>query len=226
MLKPLGRAFFSENAGYSKPVFVPSWLRKLPNRLTFFRMLCIPAVVYLMNFSQITESVSLDFWHAKAVIPSATDIWAAILFSLAALTDYFDGMIARRFQIESMLGKLLDPLADKLLVVSALVILVEKHRLAGWIAVIIIVRDLGINAIRLSAQDDGVQIPSSFCGKTKTTLLDFGILGLMVYGNLWLIPFHYLGHIFMFLALCASLVSAFQYLLDYAKQLKMIQRRS
>ncbi len=200
-----------------KPISL--FLRKLPNRLTFLRILCIPIVVYLMTFGDIAEE-TWRFWNVKPLTPSTTDILAAIVFAVAAITDFFDGYVARKFQIETMLGKLLDPLADKLLVVSAMIILVEKHRMEGWIAVIIIVRDLGINAIRLAALDEGIQISSNFIAKTKTTFLDIGIVGLTIYGFYGYIPFHYVGHIFMVLALGASLISAAQYLTDYAIQLK------
>ena len=199
---------------------ISPWLRKLPNRLTFLRILCIPVVVYLMTYGDIAEE-TWRFWDVKPISPSQTDILAAIVFAVAAMTDFFDGLIARKFQIETMLGKLLDPLADKLLVVSAMIILVEKHRMEGWIAVIIIVRDLGINAIRLAALDEGIHIQSNFIGKTKTTFLDIGIVGLIIYGNIGKIPFHYIGHVFIVLALAVSLISAAQYLRDYALQLKV-----
>lgn len=199
---------------------LPNWLKKLPNRLTFLRIMCIPVVVYLMSLGEVA-SESGHFGIINPIKnPSMTDIAAAIVFAVAAITDFFDGWIARKFNVETVLGKLLDPLADKLLVVSAMVILVEKHRMDGLIAVIIIVRDLGINAIRLAAIEDGIQIPSSFIGKTKTTFQDLGIIGLTICGTLWFVPFHYIGQFFIMLALAASLISGIQYLYDYAKQLK------
>lgn len=198
---------------------ISPWLRKLPNRLTYLRILCIPVVVYLMTYGLLADG-TWQIWNVVPLPPSLTDIIAAIVFSIAAITDFFDGWIARKYQIETMLGKLLDPLADKLLVVSAMIILVEKHRMEGWIAVILIVRDLGINAIRLAALDEGIQIPSNFIGKTKTAFQDIGILGLIIYGYLWKIPFHYIGHICMALALAVSLISGGQYLFDYGNQLK------
>ncbi|WP_161597633.1 CDP-diacylglycerol--glycerol-3-phosphate 3-phosphatidyltransferase [Fluviispira multicolorata] len=203
----------------SQPENLPMWLKKLPNRLTYLRILCIPIVVYLMSLGEVAPSPA-HFFIIQPIVPSATDIAAAIVFSIAAITDFFDGWIARKFHVETVLGKLLDPLADKLLVVSAMIILVEKHRMEGVIAVIIIVRDLGINAIRLSAIDEGIQIPSNFIGKTKTTFQDLGIIGLTVCGPLLFVPFHYIGQIFVYLALAASLVSAGQYLYNYALQLK------
>lgn len=200
---------------------VPLWLKKLPNRLTALRILCIPAVVYLMSFGQLTQE-TIFFWEAIPIAPTAYDIAAAIVFATAAITDFFDGWLARRYHVETMLGKLLDPLADKLLVVSAMIILVEKHRLEGWIAVLLIVRDLGINAIRLAAVNEGIYIESSWMGKIKTTLLDIGIVGLIVHGvTLWL-PFHTIGHFFILLAIVASVTSALQYLFHYAKELKKI----
>jgi CDP-diacylglycerol--glycerol-3-phosphate 3-phosphatidyltransferase len=198
---------------------LPLWLQKLPNRLTFFRILIIPLVVYFMSLGEVLAK-SPGFGLIQPLLPSVTDIIAAVLFALAALTDFFDGWIARKFQIETVLGKLLDPLADKLLVVSAMVILVEKHRMDGLIAVIIIIRDLGINAVRLAAIDDGIQISSNIVGKIKTTFQDIGIVGLIVCGPLWFFPFHYMGQFFIMLALAASLMSGAQYLSDYAKYLK------
>ena len=190
------------------------WLRRLPNQLTLLRIACIPAVVVLMNQGRIANDPDLSRTFAT------TDIAAGVLFALAAMTDFFDGWIARKFAVESILGKLLDPLADKLLVVSALVILVEKHRLAGWIAVLLIVRDLGINAIRLAAYEDKIIIASSWLGKTKTLFLDVGIVGLTVWANWGPFSFAWWGMLSMWVALFVSLWSAGEYILGYARQLQ------
>jgi CDP-diacylglycerol--glycerol-3-phosphate 3-phosphatidyltransferase len=176
------------------------------------RILCIPAVVLLM-----LDGNSVD--RGVPHVISTTDILAAVVFALAALTDFFDGFIARRYGVETVLGKLLDPLADKLLVVSALIILVEKHRLEGWIAVLLIVRDLGMNAIRISAMEEDILIPSSWIGKTKTAFLDVGIVGLAVYGTVGGFSFALIGKACMWAALVASLVSAAEYLYGYARRL-------
>jgi CDP-diacylglycerol--glycerol-3-phosphate 3-phosphatidyltransferase len=193
---------------------VSPWLRRLPNQLTLLRIACIPAVVALMNQGEVLNSVG-------QVIPlSTTDLAAALLFALAAITDFFDGWIARKYGVESILGKLLDPLADKLLVVSALVILVEKHRLAGWMAVILIVRDLGINALRIAAHEDNIIVSSSWLGKTKTFFLDVGIVGLTLSSHWGFFSFSFWGLVSMWLALVVSLWSAGEYIWDYAVQLK------
>lgn len=194
------------------------WLKKLPNRLTFLRILCIPVVIYFLTFAALGEEKIL-FWQTQPLVPSAWDITAAILFAIAACTDILDGYVARKFNVETTLGKLLDPLADKLLVVSVMVLLVESHRLNGVIAVILIVRDLGINAIRLAAHEDGMHIGSNWIGKVKTIFLDIGIAALIVDGWFFHIPFHLIGPFFIYLALIASVYSAVQYLFQYAKHL-------
>jgi CDP-diacylglycerol--glycerol-3-phosphate 3-phosphatidyltransferase len=193
---------------------VAPWLRRLPNQLTLLRIACIPAVVALMNQGQVVAGLGDDIGWSK------TDVAAGVLFAIAALTDFFDGWIARKYGVESILGKLLDPLADKLLVVSALIILVEKHRLAGWIAVVLIVRDLGINAIRLAAFEDNIMISSSWLGKTKTLFLDVGIVGLTVWSTWGFFSFSTWGMVAMWLALFVSLWSAGEYVLGYAAELK------
>lgn len=204
-----GRSPFGKAASLA-----PLWLRRLPNQLTWLRIFCIPIVVVLM--------LQGAMYTGEVFEPQRADIWAAAVFGLAAMTDFLDGWIARRFGVESLMGKLLDPLADKLLVVSALIILVGQQRLAGWIAVVLIVRDLGINAIRIAALEENIMINSSWIGKTKTALLDFGIVGLVINGTvLYVIPFRLLGLIFVWTAMVASVISAIQYLWEYAKKSKI-----
>lgn len=193
----------------------PLWLRRLPNQLTWLRIFCIPIVVVLL--------IEGDAVVANVPFSSGiTDMLAALVFTFAGITDFFDGWIARKYGVETVTGKLLDPLADKLLDVSTLIILVEKHRLAGWIAVVLIVRDLAINAIRVSAMEDNIVIAASTLAKWKTTFLDFGIVGLMIYAPLFgVIPAKEIGVVGIWLALAASLGSAAMYLRDYAGKLRL-----
>lgn len=196
-----------------KPVH-PKWLRRLPNQLTWLRVACIPIVVYfLLRIAPVVEGQPVQVgWYEDM---------AALIFACAAFTDFFDGYIARRFGVETILGKLLDPLADKLLHVSAMIILVEKHRMAGWIACLLIVRDLAINAIRMSAMEEGLVIPSNNLAKWKSTFLDVAIVGLILEAPLFVIlPSGLIGNIALWLALAASMGSAAIYLLEYAKRLR------
>jgi CDP-diacylglycerol---glycerol-3-phosphate 3-phosphatidyltransferase len=123
----------------------------LPNALTVFRILLVPVLVAVL----LSES------------PSG-DLLAAIVFAVASFTDALDGWIARRRKSESTFGKLMDPLADKLLVTSALVSLVSLDRLAAWVAMVIIARELAVTGLRQIAIEQGHVIPASLWGKLKT----------------------------------------------------------
>ena len=123
----------------------------LPNVLTVFRILLVPVLV-------------------AALLSGAAygDLLAAVVFAIASLTDALDGWIARRRRSESTFGKLMDPLADKLLVVAALVSLVSLDRLSAWVAMVIIAREFAVTGLRQLAMEDGHVIPASAWGKVKT----------------------------------------------------------
>jgi CDP-diacylglycerol---glycerol-3-phosphate 3-phosphatidyltransferase len=123
----------------------------LPNALTVFRILLVPVLVAVL----LSEG------------PSG-DLLAAIVFALASFTDALDGWIARRRKSESTFGKLMDPLADKLLVTSALVSLVSLDRLDAWVAMVIIARELAVTGLRQIAIEQGHVVPASLWGKLKT----------------------------------------------------------
>ena len=125
----------------------------LPNLLTVFRILLVPVLVVAL----------LSEVHSG-------DALAAAVFVLASLTDYLDGWIARRRKRESNFGKLMDPLADKLLVTAALVSLVSLNRLAAWVAMVIIAREFAVTGLRQMAIEQGHVIGASQYGKVKTVL--------------------------------------------------------
>ena len=125
----------------------------LPNKLTMFRVILIPFFVVFL----LVDITSVDNWIALAI------------FIVASLTDMLDGMIARKYNLVTNFGKFMDPLADKLLVCSALVCLVELERIPAWVVIIIIAREFIISGFRLIASDNGVVIAASYYGKFKTT---------------------------------------------------------
>lgn len=125
-----------------------------PNKLTVVRMIMVPFFVLFML---------TDF-------AGAAGKWISLLlFVAASFTDYLDGHLARKYNLVTDFGKFMDPLADKLLVCSALICLVEMDRLAAWIVIIIIGREFIISGFRLVAADNGVVIAASYWGKFKTT---------------------------------------------------------
>ena len=125
----------------------------LPNKLTMFRVILIPFFVVFL----LVEITAVDKWIALAI------------FIMASLTDFLDGQIARKYNLVTNFGKFMDPLADKLLVCSALICLVALERIPAWMVIVIIAREFIISGFRLVASDNGVVIAASYWGKFKTT---------------------------------------------------------
>lgn len=136
----------------------------LPNLLTFLRILLIPVVLWL-----IAEGT-----------PRA-NFWAAIVYGVTAITDFLDGWLARRQNLISVLGKFLDPLADKLLVMAVLVFMVELGRVPSWAVILIIGRELSITSLRVIAMSEGVVIAAGRGGKDKTALQMVALLFLILH---------------------------------------------
>lgn len=125
----------------------------LPNKLTVLRILMVPFFVFFM----LTD-----------VAGDASKWIALVLFCVASLTDLLDGKIARKYNLVTNFGKFMDPLADKLLVCSAMICMIETGKLASWFVIIIIAREFIISGFRLVASDNGIVIAASYWGKFKT----------------------------------------------------------
>ncbi|MFZ5584404.1 MAG: CDP-diacylglycerol--glycerol-3-phosphate 3-phosphatidyltransferase [Thermodesulfobacteriota bacterium] len=139
-------------------------LLNLPNLLTLVRVGSIPLLVALLYLPG-------NFWCGVA----------GLLFVVAGLTDLLDGWLARRTKTVTMLGQYLDPVADKLLVASMLVVLTELGRAPGWMTIIIICREIGVTGLRALAARNGLAVPSDMWGKAKTALQMLGIFLLIVH---------------------------------------------
>ncbi len=167
----------------------------LPNKLTILRIVIIPLFV-LFLYVDIGDNINLYI--------------AALLFIVASLTDLLDGKIARKYNLVTNFGKFMDPLADKLLVCSALIALVDIEKLAGWIVIIIISRDFIINGLRVLAADNGIVIAASYWGKLKTTCQMIMIVLLIVDLD---IPYMYIiNNFFVYVALILTIISLFDYI--------------
>lgn len=142
----------------------------LPNLLTVLRIMLVPVLVVALLGNT-----------------PAGDVLAAVVFALASLTDFVDGYLARARDSVTTFGKLMDPLADKLLVVGALLCLVSLQRLEGWVAMVIIARELAVTVLRINAGQSGVVISASMFGKVKTCMQIAAILAVIaVHGSpLW-----------------------------------------
>jgi len=139
-------------------------LLNLPNILTLSRIAAVPVVVVLLIF----ESKLNCFW-------------AATIFTAAAMTDWLDGYLARKWGIVTVLGKFLDPLADKLIVMAALIMLIPLDRVPAWAVLVILSRELIVSGIRSIASAEGVVIAASDLGKYKTIFQMIAIIGLLLH---------------------------------------------
>ncbi|HEY3234721.1 MAG TPA: CDP-diacylglycerol--glycerol-3-phosphate 3-phosphatidyltransferase, partial [Polyangiaceae bacterium] len=131
----------------------------LPNLLTMGRVAVIPVVLWLLDRGTPKDCA-----------------WAALVYSAAAITDLLDGYLARRMNVVSVLGKFLDPLADKLLVMASLVWMIPMGRIAGWVVVLLLAREISVTGLRSIASSEGVVIAAGGGGKRKTALQMIGIL--------------------------------------------------
>ena len=170
----------------------------LPNKLTIFRcILIVPFVALLLN---------------------GYDLIATIIFIIASLTDLLDGKIARKYNLVTNFGKFMDPLADKLLVCSALICLVEMGRLEAWIVCIIIAREFIISGFRLIASDNGIVIAASYWGKFKTVSQMLMIIVLIL--DIQLAAFQVLGTVLVYVALALTVISLIDYVVKNKDVLK------
>ena len=167
----------------------------LPNKLTILRVIMIPFFVVCLLLDKGT----------------ATEIAALVLFAAASFTDFLDGYIARRDNLVTNFGKFMDPLADKLLVCSAMICLIELGRLPAWIVIIIIAREFIISGFRLVASDNGVVIAASYWGKFKTVSQMFMIMLLIIHPEGTV--FYWLEQILIYVSLILTIVSLMDYLM-------------
>lgn len=176
----------------------------LPNRLTLFRIILIPFIIaclYLTLF---------DFaWMARWEF--SLGLIAGVLFIIASITDFLDGYIARRRQIVTVFGSFLDPIADKFLVVSSLIVLQGMGRIPALLVVILVLREMYITALRLLAIERGLKVPVGALGKWKTAFQMIGIPMLMIAYEAPYFSLPLIGTFFLYLAALFSVYSAVQY---------------
>ena len=176
----------------------------LANMLTMTRVFAVPVIVVLLSIEHAHEAT----------------IWAYLasgVFVLASLTDMADGYVARRQNLITNLGKFLDPLADKLLIGSALIMLVDLGWIPGWIVVVIICRELAVTGMRGVAADRGVVIAADSLGKLKTISQTFALAPLLAHFPLFGFDPHPLGMILLYVALALTVFSGGNYLYNFYK---------
>lgn len=174
-----------------------------PNKLTVARMIMVPFLVIFM----------LTGWGGEANRYISFGI-----FAVAIITDWFDGYLARKNNLVTNFGKFMDPLADKLLVCSALICLIEMKRLEAWVVIVIIAREFIISGFRLIAAENGVVIAANYWGKFKTvSQMIMIILLILNLGGIWSV----IEKIFVWLSVALTVISLLTYILQNRKVLSM-----
>ena len=197
--EPIRAVATGSAASEFRPVREEFW--NLPNTITMFRIALVP-ILLLVPYTQSPRA-------------SAAIAWC---FILAAVTDIVDGWLARRGQMVTHIGKLLDPLADKLLVSTALVMLVAAGRLelwATWMVVVIIGRELAVTGLRGIASAGGHVMPANWLGKLKTVFQNIAIATLLFHFPTFGLPMHEIGLVMLFLATLLTLWSGYKYFESY-----------
>ncbi|MBC7395925.1 MAG: CDP-diacylglycerol--glycerol-3-phosphate 3-phosphatidyltransferase [Bdellovibrionales bacterium] len=174
-----------------------------PNYLTVLRVVFVPTVIIALY----QETFLWDFI-------------AAALFGLAGLTDYFDGYLARKYKIETVYGKLMDPLADKFLVICSLIMLQSLNRMSPIVVMLLVCRELTITGLRALASAEGVIVSASAGGKWKTATQMVAIPCLML-RDFWGIPIYQIGLWLTYISLALSFWSAKDYIVAFFQGLKI-----
>lgn len=179
----------------------------IPNLLAFIRLLLAPIMfIFLVN-------QDADFFNG--IHRSWLNYFAAFIFVIASATDFFDGYIARTFNQVTTLGKILDPLADKMLTLAAFLGLMITDSASPWAVLLIITRELFITGLRVSAVSEGLDISASWMGKVKTVaqMIAIGFLLMNWYG----------GDILLWIAVVLTLYSGYEYVRDFFKSTSLIR---
>jgi len=173
-------------------------ISSLPNMLTGIRMACIPVVFLCLSFSG-------KLWS----------LMAAVFIGLAFVTDILDGFFARKYGSVTVIGKFLDPLADKILVSVALIMLIPMGRIPAWMVAVIVIRELIITGLRGIAGEKDVIIEAGKLGKYKTIFQSVALIGLCIHYEYMGINFHKLGMGLMWIALIFTVWSGLDYLCKF-----------
>lgn len=180
---------------------LPLWKKQLPNMITLLRVAFVPLVVFCL----MQNTPEHDFG-------------AAVFFITASVSDWVDGYLARLYKVESVLGQLMDPVADKLLVMAALIMMIPLGRVSALLSLVFLSRDIFIAGLRAAAASQNVVIPAGSYGKWKTGLQMVAIPALILNRQLWGIDLLKLGEWLLAASVALSLISAAQYILVFTKR--------
>ena len=175
----------------------------LPNTITLLRISVVPFLFILLLSPG-------EFWS----------LILAILFVIASITDFFDGYIARKYQMITTMGKFLDPIADKIMVNTAMILMIPIGRIPAWIVAITIIRDLMVDVIRSIASSEGIYIQASTLGKQKTVAQIVAVTALIIHYSIFGINAHAVGMVILYIALVLTIFSGIDYFIKLYRNIE------
>ncbi len=197
-----------------RPTLDNEWeIDNLPNRLTMFRVVLIPVIIASLFLCTFTGSWIKPYHLFLGYLAGWT-------FVVAAVTDFLDGYIARKRKIVTVFGSFLDPIADKFLVVSSLILLMGLNRIPILVVIILVLREMYITALRLLAMQKGLKVPVGKLGKWKTACQMIGVPMLMAYDNWHGFSFPFFGSLFIYISTIISVYSAMEYSFGLLQKIK------
>lgn len=180
----------------------------LPNKLTIIRVLLVP--VFIIFFLLSKNDINIIYFNYYNI--SVFRLFALIVFIIASITDYFDGVIARKYNLITNFGKLMDPLADKILVVSALMLLSDIKLFSVVFVIIVVIREISISAIRLVALEQGTVVAASKLGKYKTATQMIAVVLFLANVQTINIVFYFLVYLVFYLSEFFVIISFIDYI--------------
>lgn len=189
-------------------------LFNLPTWLTLSRIGITPFIILLLYLAK-PDAVTVELGQGVPLLKKMLCLAAAILYIAASISDYIDGKVARKYGQVTSFGKFLDPLADKVLNCSVLIMLADMNRVYAWVVIIIIVRELMVTGLRAIAADEGYVMAADRFGKLKTVLQSMAIVPLVLHYEWFGVSLVFAGEILLYAALVLTVFSGGKYLYDF-----------
>ncbi len=187
----------------------------IPNYISIGRIVAIPLLIVFMMMIRLPEDAH-STWN------SWISFFSAVIYGIASLSDIVDGYLARRAKISSVMGKFLDPLADKLLNLSALIMLIPLGRISAWLVIVILTREIGVTALRGMAANEHIVIAASKWGKYKNAFGSFGVAFIILFYPHWGISWLAVGWVMLLISIVFSLGSGVHYAYHFFARVRQL----
>jgi CDP-diacylglycerol--glycerol-3-phosphate 3-phosphatidyltransferase len=195
------------------PGKIPSYL---PNLITVGRLLAVPIMIIIMSF--------IDDHSADVATNKILSLTSGLLFTIAMSTDMVDGYLARKYNLMSVFGKFMDPLADKMLFIAAMIMMIGIGRMPAWIVALFFIREVAVTSIRAIAASDGIIVQASHWGKYKSAFVSCATVGLLIhypfYGLNWML----VGWLLMIPSFAFSVGSGLHYAISVFTKMRLLAK--